>query len=90
MIQSQASDSPTRALSEKPSLALMAKEDGHVWTGGCRPDPPTEGRIRDAAYALYEARGHAHGHDVDDWLAAEAALADEPSRAESRAVPSTD
>ncbi len=30
--------------------------------------------IREAAYFRYEQRGYAPGHDVDDWLAAEAEL----------------
>ena len=29
-------------------------------------------RIRQRAYELYEARGRVEGHDVDDWLQAEA------------------
>jgi len=33
-----------------------------------------ENIIREAAYHLYEQRGCAQGHHVDDWLAAEAAL----------------
>jgi hypothetical protein len=30
-----------------------------------------EERIRVRAYELYEARGHEHGHDREDWLQAE-------------------
>jgi hypothetical protein len=30
--------------------------------------------ISEAAYGLYAERGYAHGHDVDDWLQAEAAV----------------
>jgi Protein of unknown function (DUF2934) len=30
--------------------------------------------IRSRAYALYEQRGRVDGHDVDDWLQAEAEL----------------
>ncbi len=29
-------------------------------------------RIRSRAYALYEQRGRVDGHDLDDWLQAEA------------------
>ena len=29
-----------------------------------------EGRIRERAYQLYEKRGYAHGHALDDWLEA--------------------
>ena len=32
----------------------------------------TESEIAAEAYSLYEARGGQHGHDVEDWLAAEA------------------
>lgn len=28
-------------------------------------------RIAHAAYELYQQRGEVHGHDLDDWLAAE-------------------
>ena len=28
--------------------------------------------IQEAAYSLYERGGFVHGHDLDDWLAAEA------------------
>lgn len=36
-------------------------------------------RIREAAYRMYVARGHQDGHDIEDWLAAEAALGGEPA-----------
>lgn len=36
--------------------------------------PELEERIRCRAYALYEQRGRFEGHDVDDWLQAEAEL----------------
>ena len=29
-------------------------------------------RVRNRAYALYEQRGRVDGHDMDDWLQAEA------------------
>jgi len=32
----------------------------------------TEDSIRQRAYELYEQRGFEHGHDMDDWLQAEA------------------
>lgn len=34
-----------------------------------------ETRIREAAYRLYEQRGGGDGRDIDDWLEAEAMLA---------------
>ena len=35
---------------------------------------PLDSEIAAEAYTLFEARGFEHGHDVDDWLAAEALL----------------
>jgi hypothetical protein len=35
---------------------------------------PTEEIIRLRAYKLFEDRGYEHGHDVDDWLQAEAEI----------------
>lgn len=39
-----------------------------------RRTPPTSEEIATRAYAIWERRGHGHGHDRDDWLAAEAEL----------------
>ncbi len=36
--------------------------------------PELDERIRRRAYELYEQRGRLEGHDVDDWLQAEAEL----------------
>ena len=33
-----------------------------------------EDRVRNRAYQLYEKRGYAHGHALDDWLEAKAEL----------------
>jgi hypothetical protein len=38
------------------------------------PDPMLEHAIRRRAYELYVQRGMTNGHDVDDWLQAEAEL----------------
>jgi DUF2934 family protein len=38
------------------------------------PEPMLEHSIRQRAYDLYLQRGMAHGHDVNDWLRAEAEL----------------
>jgi hypothetical protein len=40
-----------------------------------------EERIRRRAFELYEQRGHEEGHDLDDWLRAEAELSREVARA---------
>jgi len=39
-----------------------------------QPEPMLEHAIRHRAYELYLQRGKAHGHDIDDWLQAEAEL----------------
>lgn len=36
--------------------------------------------IAQRAYELYEQRGHAHGHDLEDWLEAEQQILNEPRR----------
>ncbi len=43
-------------------------------------DPSLEEMIRVRAYALYEERGKQDGHDVEDWLRAEAELTAETAR----------
>jgi hypothetical protein len=44
---------------------------------GTTSDPAgLEEQIRRRAYELYEARGHEHGHDREDWLQAEAEVLD--------------
>lgn len=43
-------------------------------------DPSPEEMIRIRAYALYEERGKEDGHDLDDWLRAEAELTAEAAR----------
>jgi hypothetical protein len=42
------------------------------YTGG--HDRPSRDEIARLAYHFFERRGWRHGHDVDDWLAAEEAL----------------
>ena len=37
-------------------------------------DPKLEEEIRRQAYTLYEQRGREDGHDIDDWLRAEAEI----------------
>lgn len=50
---------------EAPSAAV-------TWRG--LPLEVREAMIREAAYYLAERRGFAPGHELDDWLAAEAAI----------------
>jgi hypothetical protein len=49
---------------------------------GTIPDPTQlEKQIRLRAYALYESRGREDGHDLDDWLQAEAEILGRQERA---------
>jgi hypothetical protein len=43
-------------------------------TVGAHPSPSLEQQIRNRAYQLYEERGREDGHDVEDWLRAEAEI----------------
>lgn len=76
MKQIQRDDSNPRALIEKPPLAVVAKGAGHSLAVEHQLEPLREERIREAAYARYQARGCVHGNELDDWLAAEASLTD--------------
>lgn len=49
------------------------RHPGITWRGTHSLDE-RDAMLREAAYYLYEQRGCGHGRDVDDWLAAEAAL----------------
>jgi hypothetical protein len=40
-------------------------------------DDPRIDQVRELAYSLYEARGRIDGHDVEDWLEAEAIIRQE-------------
>ena len=77
MKHSRHSHTTTRALMERPPLAMVVKPDGPPKAVAPEAEASRQSRIRAAAYALYETRGCVHGHDVEDWLAAEAALAGE-------------
>jgi DUF2934 family protein len=51
----------------------MAK-DIKKQTADLETTPNLEQELRSRAYALYEERGREDGHDLDDWLRAEAEL----------------
>ena len=50
----------------------MSKQSKHVSDEGSLE--LTEEIIRSHAYQLFVARGYEHGHDLDDWLQAEAEI----------------
>jgi hypothetical protein len=61
---------PKTQKQQKPKLELDPKSpSSKVAT---MPDTvPSQDRIRDRAYELYESRGREHGQDEQDWLRAE-------------------
>lgn len=66
------------AIADKPPLSVVVKPDGAVGPAASVSDASRADRIREAAYRRYEARGCVNGHDLDDWLAAEAEVAGAP------------
>ena len=54
----------------------MPKKSVNVTLPRAPSEPMIERAIRQRAYELYIKRGMAPGHDVDDWLQAEAELHD--------------
>ena len=68
----QASSSPILpdAPTEIPPLPSVADPVKHVEESSLEELPIEE--VRAEAYRLYSDRGGEHGHDVEDWLAAEA------------------
>jgi Protein of unknown function (DUF2934) len=79
MKQTSGSAVRTRAAIKQPPMAVKAKakNDRHGRADGAGAESSRETRVHVAAYALYEARGCVDGHDLEDWLAAEAAVARE-------------
>jgi hypothetical protein len=67
---------PASAVSGVPPIVLPAKEVVEsVLIETAEPqiqDEVSEQEIAVEAFLLFEARGFEHGHDVEDWLAAEA------------------
>lgn len=89
MRQSKVARSDSHALMAKPALAVVEKAEDSVRPAAPEADRSRAARIREFAFGLYQARGCTDGHDVDDWLAAEAALSGEspasmPSATDSR------
>ena len=66
--------SPKTAKQPQPMISAVPKNaTSNVATmPSMKMDPiPSEVRIRERAYELYESRGREHGHDEQDWLRAE-------------------
>ncbi len=73
MKHTHGADAGSRTRNKRP---LMTAVDPTATSTG-DDKPSREARIQVAAYALYEARGCVEGGELDDWLAAEAAIASE-------------
>jgi len=59
------------ASAEQATTTTVAATDSEV----VEPSTPApHDRIAEHAYARFVARGYVHGHDVEDWLAAETDL----------------
>jgi Protein of unknown function (DUF2934) len=67
------SDNET-ALRREPELPRTAAPKSSVESVPPAPDKGIESRIRELAYRLYEQRSRRDGHDVQDWLEAEAII----------------
>lgn len=57
-------------MAKNSDLKVEAPEEAIVGS----PSEALEERIRQRAHELYEARGKEDGHDVEDWLQAEAEI----------------
>ncbi len=79
MKQTSGSAVRTPAAIKRPPM-VVAKDRGADRPDGAEGETSREALIHVAAYALYEARGCVDGHDLDDWLAAEAAVSRETDR----------
>ena len=61
--------------SSAPRAAAPRKRKPATTVVDPAPDGPSrEDQVRALAYLFYEERGCADGHDLDDWLRAEAAV----------------
>ncbi len=69
----QMATSKTAARAAKAIDTTAAPDSGQGFQAARMPAPADRDQaIREAAYALFEARGCEPGHEVDDWLKAEA------------------
>lgn len=57
---------PAMKAQRKSSTSLLTNETGSM--------PDVQEQIRLRAYELFEQRGRAEGHDLEDWLQAEAEI----------------
>ena len=65
----QASNARPSGKTQKGKIPMKGKKSGKT---SCHL--PTDEQIKQRAYELFLARGATHGHDVEDWLRAQAEL----------------
>ena len=65
----------TAKRTRKPKLATSSPKAKEAPIRQVSLSTHLEQVIRSRAYSIYEQRGREHGHDLDDWLIAEAELA---------------
>ena len=74
---------PKKVTSRKP--AGTTRKRAKPLIDAAVPAPPAGNghgmTVAEVAYDLFIARGHAHGHDVEDWLEAERRLSAESQKA---------
>jgi hypothetical protein len=58
----------------KPKAVTSKPEVAAVPVNKVPLSPDLQNVIRLRAYSIYEQRGREHGHDLDDWLRAEAEI----------------
>jgi hypothetical protein len=61
-------------MAKQTRTAVDPRNDPDITWRGAFSLEQREAMIRDAAYYHYAQRGYAHGHDLEDWLAAEAEI----------------
>lgn len=61
-------------MAKQTRAPVDARTDPDITWRGAFSLEQREAMIRDAAYFHYAQRGYAPGHDLDDWLAAEAEI----------------
>ncbi|MHB1352440.1 MAG: DUF2934 domain-containing protein [Thiobacillus sp.] len=61
-------------MARRTSTSTPRTQPSETVRGRDLPDDERERMIREAAYYRYVRRGYSDGQDLDDWLAAEAAL----------------
>ena len=66
-------------MAKKTSVPVTSRGNPHLPSEKNFGPAQRERLIREAAYSLYVQRGFAPGHDLDDWLAAEAEIFSEES-----------